>query len=213
MKSAMGLVMGTAAAATLAVLIGILLSGSHQASGHVAQLAKCAKPQRASCGRLLVGQRYVDGVVLTEGSVTKLRLTDARGGAITLHRPSGGKALAHSSLPAGHYTLQATLRPCDANCSHLDPPIRCTAAPLKIVARQTTTATVVVGRNARCRIMAPAPLAHLQRRGYALSLSRFVARRQIPCSRSGLAMRSQASGSPQRPARRLASADSPLAYR
>lgn len=158
MKPAVGLGVGAAAAAGLAVVMVILLSGSHQASGHVVQLAECANPQRASCGRLVVGQRNVGGVVFTEGAVTELRLTDARGGAITLQGPSGGEALAHSSLPAGRYTLDAVLRPCDANCSHLDPPIRCTAAPLKIVARQTTTATVVVERNARCRIMAPVPL-------------------------------------------------------
>lgn len=119
------------------------------------QRAGCPKSQRASCGQLIVRQRYVGGL-LAEGAVAELRLTGARGATITLDNLQASRA--NAALLAGHYTLHGAVRPCDANCSHLDPAIRCVGR-LQIAARQTSTATVAVlaRRGLRCRITTTPP--------------------------------------------------------
>ncbi|MGH3264946.1 MAG: hypothetical protein ACRDNS_23470 [Trebonia sp.] len=162
-------------------------SGSVQNS---ARKAACPKSQTASCGRLIVAQRYIRGVVFAEGAVAKLRLTGARNGTPDAH--ANGTSLANTKLPAGHYTLHAVLRPCDANCSHLDAPIPCTAGSLQIAARRTTTATVVIRQAGSCHITTtPAYHPSTEANGEPPTTEQLYCRQEIT--------RAQASGGPIRP--------------
>lgn len=171
MKYAVGL--AAAVAAITGLVVSMLWPVSHQASGHVVSpgslpLPGCAKSQGSSCGQLIVRQRYVDGL-FAEGAVNELQLTNARG-VIRLGDLLGGRSLTSPALPAGRYTLRVALRPCDANCSHLDSAIRC-LAPVRIAARRSITAIVIVQPVVRCHIITVAL------RSQASQRARLVARK------------------------------------
>jgi hypothetical protein len=111
----------------------------------------CRGSSRATCGRLRVGSRYVGGVFI-EGAVITFDVTASRSG-LTLHGVADHRLL----VPAGRATVNVAVRPCDGNCSHLDPPLRCTSA-LDISARELTRATIVISdRGRRCRIVSKPP--------------------------------------------------------
>lgn len=113
-------------------------------------MSGCAKSQRRSCGQLIVRERYAGGF-FAEGAVDELELKNARG-TIRLGDLLSGKSLTTPALPAGRYTLHVAVRPCNANCSHLDSAIRC-VAPVQITAHRSTAAIVIVQHVVRCRII------------------------------------------------------------
>lgn len=111
--------------------------------------APCTGAQRATCGTLIITSRYVGGLP-TEGTLVSLTLT--RGHTrLPLRRLMGGVGRRTAHLRAGRFTLHSVLHICDANCGHLDPPVRCTPAPVRIDAHRTTRATVVL-EVPRCRV-------------------------------------------------------------
>lgn len=67
-----------------------------------------------------------NGEMFTEGAVPEIRLVDADGHATSPVRDHEDVAV-FRGVPAGHYRLEAALRPCDGNCGQLDgPTARCT---------------------------------------------------------------------------------------
>lgn len=146
---------GLAAATAVAVIAAtvVLWSGGAD-SVAVRRLAthppaSCTGSHRVACGRLIIGSRYVGGMP-TEGALVSLTLTQGPTRR-ALRRMPGGVGHRSVRLPTGRFTLHGVLHICDANCGHLDPPVRCTPAPVRILARRITRATVVLD-VARCHV-------------------------------------------------------------
>ncbi len=151
---------GALAAAVMAaaVVVVVLWPGgsapvSRGATAHVSgeRLASCRSARPARCGALSVGSRYIGGLP-TEGAIVTLTLTRAHI-SLALQRIQGGVGRVRTPLPAGRVTLGGAVHICDANCGHLDPPVLCAPAPVRIVAHRVTRATVVIGAPTRCRVV------------------------------------------------------------
>ena len=86
--------------------------------------ARRARHVRADAARRArLPARHLSGGAYIEGSVSFLRVRDARGTLVV--DESGGPRLrwrVRRRLPAGRYRLTSFERPCDGNCSLLDPP-------------------------------------------------------------------------------------------
>jgi hypothetical protein len=126
------------------VLVAVASVGLVACGGGVAA-NPCEGSHRAHCGTMDVRSHYVRGVFV-EGAVISVKATD--GSEITLHGPGPARMFVH----AGRVRLHATVSPCDANCSHLDPPLRCTAS-FDIGPHQSARVTVVVSDGRRCQIV------------------------------------------------------------
>jgi hypothetical protein len=78
--------------------------------------------------RLSVDQTIVGDALYIEGSVSYVRLV-RRGGGVALQKKLDARSHAVFRVPSGRYRLSSWQRPCDGNCSYLDPPTdRCSRA-------------------------------------------------------------------------------------
>lgn len=119
-------------------------------------IAACGEEERPSDGerqgRLVVHKSLAAGPIFTEGSVTHVRLV-RRDGTVVLDglRPAGSAdvPLVDRAVPPGTYDLTAFERPCDGNCSILDPPVAATRCRVTVIVRaeRTTRVNIVLGRG------------------------------------------------------------------
>jgi hypothetical protein len=92
-----------------------------------------------------------------EGAAWHIRVTGNLYGSVVRVYDAETLTENHFSLrrvPPGRYTLTSFMRPCDGNCSLLDPPVdRCSGA-VRVRARATTRAVVELRAPGRgCRIL------------------------------------------------------------
>ncbi len=124
----------------------------------IAALAAPAALAQAPTGKLDF-RRVLDlsGGTYIEGSVAFLRVRNARGRVVVAER-SGPRVRwrVRRRLRAGRYRLTSFERPCDGNCSLLDPPVERCSRRITIIAHGRTgvRATVRPGRGCRMRVRA-----------------------------------------------------------
>ena len=121
----------------------------------IAALAAPVADAQAPRGKLDF-RRVLTGAYI-EGSISFLRVRDARGELVVdeSHGP-GLRWRVRRRLPAGRYRLTSFERPCDGNCSLLDPPTDRCSRRIKVIAHGRTgvRATVRPGRGCRLRVRA-----------------------------------------------------------
>ena len=115
------------------------------------------RPRHAQTPRGELDFRRVLTGAYIEGSVSFLRVRDARGELVV--DESAARRLrwrVGRRLPPGRYRLTSFERPCDGNCSLLDPPTERCSRRIKIIAHGRTgvRATVRPGRGCRLRVRA-----------------------------------------------------------
>jgi hypothetical protein len=71
------------------------------------------------------------GVIFDEGSLSEIRLV-APDGTVLRPRKDHTDNAVFAGLATGTYQLRAALRPCDANCGYLDPPVFACSAPVRV---------------------------------------------------------------------------------
>jgi len=116
--------------------------------------------------------------VFTEGSVSFVRVRDASGEEVVRRRTARPRFRMLRRLRAGRYTVVSYQRPCEGNCSLLDPPTGRCARRIRILSKGLTEVGVVERPGRRC----------LMRRS-ALP-ARFPARDRIHAARRYLEARS-----------------------
>jgi hypothetical protein len=62
-----------------------------------------------------------DGAMYTEGALAEVRLRGPDGRVVATQRDEPGRGIMFRGLADGRYTVEPALRPCDGNCSLLDP--------------------------------------------------------------------------------------------
>ena len=93
-----------------------------------------------------------------EGSLSYLRV-EAVGGEAVVDGPAtdgtqvrGRDPLLERPLPAGEYRLVSHQRPCQGNCSFLDPPTDRCERTVRLEPGATVTATVVLAQEGGCEV-------------------------------------------------------------
>jgi D-alanyl-D-alanine dipeptidase len=124
-------------------------------------IAALALPAGASAARgtLDYGQMIdTSRGTYVEGAVSYVRIRDA-GGRVLLESQYPGRRL-RRALPEGRYGVRSFQRPCNGNCSVLDPPTDSCSRRFKIVPHGRTLVRVTVrpGRGCTMRIRAQAAL-------------------------------------------------------
>jgi len=111
-------------------------------------------PLRAGPSKLVVYQKRMGGAFYTEGSRSYLSVNAKAGG-----RDRVGYFITHPNDPvytkrlaAGTYRLDSWQRPCDGNCSNLDPPTDSCSGQLTVTTGQELAATVTVKPSQGCSI-------------------------------------------------------------
>lgn len=126
-----------------------------------AAAALAASPAYAQAPRGKLDFRRVVTRPYIEGSVSFLRVGDARG-ALVVDESTGPRMRwrVRRRLPAGRYRLTSFERPCDGNCSVLDPPTDRCSRRITIIAHGRTgvRASVRPMRGCRIRVRARAAL-------------------------------------------------------
>jgi hypothetical protein len=127
------------AAPLLALAIGACGGGDEE---------RPAEPAREP-GRLVVEKSLAGGVLFIEGSVTQLRIAGEDGREVLDElRPveTHDTPLFDRRLPEGTYRLAAVERPCEGNCTLLDPPVEDTRCQLvvSVGAGRTTRVALVL---------------------------------------------------------------------
>ena len=136
------------------------------AAGSIAVLAAPAALAQSPNGELDF-RRVVDSRgVYIEGSIAFLQVRDG-GGRVVVDESSGTPRVrwrVRLRLPAGRYRLTSFERPCNGNCSVLDPPAERCSRRIRVIAGGRTGVRVTVrpGRGCRMRVRArpalfPAP--------------------------------------------------------
>jgi hypothetical protein len=103
---------------------------------------------------LVVRQTFVGGALYVEGAYSYARVEAASGGQADEQRLSGD-GLEQSTtfrLAGGAYRLFSWQRPCDGNCSYLDPPTDRCDAPFSVEPGTALTAIVTVSPGRGCSI-------------------------------------------------------------
>ena len=101
---------------------------------------------------LKVTQKFIGSVHYVEGSIGYIRIKSPAGRRVAQKTFSGATKQLRFTLAPGRYRVVSFQRPCDGNCSLLDPPTdRCSTA-VQIRAGATVSATVVVTPGQGCRI-------------------------------------------------------------
>lgn len=128
--------------------------------GAAVLLAACgdADTTGGSTGVLVVTEILPARPVYTEGSIAYLRLEQADGKLVMEDRPvtevlepRGGRLL-RRRLPGGRYRVISYQRPCQGNCSHLEPPTDRCETVVQVRAGRTVQTTVVLGQRDGCRL-------------------------------------------------------------
>jgi D-alanyl-D-alanine dipeptidase len=136
-----------------------------------------ARPSAVTRGVLDVAQRFdlSDGTYI-EGSVSYLRIRKGR--RVVLERSRQGEVSVRARLRAGLYRVTSFQRPCDGNCSQLDPPTdRCSRRAI-VFRGQSTSVRVVTKPGHGCRIHVTEPTAFPSRKRIAAA-RRFIRGRAI----------------------------------
>jgi hypothetical protein len=107
-----------------------------------------AGPPKAN---LHVTQTLVGTQLYIEGSIGYVRIRNAPGRMIAAKTFRTARRL-DFALPPGRYRLISFQRPCDGNCSYLDPPTDRCARPFQVRRRGSVDATVLLSPGAGCRI-------------------------------------------------------------
>ena len=108
------------------------------------------EPQDESVGRFgrLVVEKSLAGLpIFTEGSTTRLRIVDADGEEIVDElRPvaTHDVALFDRAVPEGAYRVTAVERPCQGNCTFLDPPVETTRCEIDVAVTADRTTRVAI---------------------------------------------------------------------
>ena len=142
----------------------------------IAALAAPAASAQAPRGKLDF-RRVLSGPYI-EGSVSYLRVRDARGALVI--DESAGPGLrwrVRRRLPAGRYRLTSFERPCDGNCSVLDPPTDRCSRRITIIAHGRTGVRAVVRPGRGCSIRARARPALFPPPGRVQAARRFLSQR------------------------------------
>ncbi len=109
-------------------------------------------------GSLTLSSRLnVSGGAYVEGSVSYLRLR--RGDRIVARRSGSGRLHAHLKPRAGLYRVVSYQRPCDGNCSMLDPPTDRCSKRVRVYAGESSSARVVTKPGSGCTIRVAEPPA------------------------------------------------------
>jgi D-alanyl-D-alanine dipeptidase len=114
-----------------------------------------------------------------EGSIAFLRVRHA-GGRTVLEQNSGGPRVrwrVRRRLPAGRYRLTSYERPCEGNCSVLDPPAKRCSGRITVIAGGRTGVRVTVRPGRGCRMTARARPALFPAPDRVRAARRFVAGR------------------------------------
>jgi hypothetical protein len=85
-------------------------------------LAASAAAARVEKPSLTVTQRFVGGQLYIEGSVGYIRVRTKDGRLVSAKTFPRDQRELRCRLVPGRYTLVSFQRPCDGNCSYLDPP-------------------------------------------------------------------------------------------
>ena len=116
-------------------------------------------PLRAGPSKLVVYQKWIGGAFYTEGSRSYLSVNAKAGG-----RDRVGYFITHPNDPvytkrlaAGTYRLDSWQRPCDGNCSLLDPATDRCHRTITLAPQTTAVYTIELTPGHGCRIVAGGP--------------------------------------------------------
>jgi hypothetical protein len=87
------------------------------------------------------------GPVFIEGALPEVRLRDGAGAVVGVELAPSHGPIAFRDLPAGHYTLEPALRPCDGNCGHLDGRTNGCRHPLEVTRDLTVRVVFRIGHG------------------------------------------------------------------
>lgn len=126
-----------------ALVIALVLADASATAAHAP-----LRPAAVRVTQIFVGPgRYI------EGSFSYLRVGRIGGGYALQRRLVGyPRASVRLSLAPGRYRLRSWQRPCDGNCSVLDPPIDRCSGDFRVTAGRAMTATIRVTPTRGCRI-------------------------------------------------------------
>jgi hypothetical protein len=123
-------------------------------------MAGCGAPEAGAepAAGLVVREELPPMPLHVEGSLSFLRV-DGPGGEVVFDGPAtdgmqvrGRDPLLERSLPAGEYRIVSHQRPCQGNCSYLDPPTDRCERTVRLEPGATLTATVVLAQQGGCQI-------------------------------------------------------------
>jgi D-alanyl-D-alanine dipeptidase len=140
-------------------------------------LAAVALPAAADAapGTLDFRQSFAGRVPYIEGSVSFVRVRDADGVEVVrrrvMHKP---RFRLRRRLPAGRYKVVSYQRPCDGNCSFLDPPTDRCARRIRILSGGLTEVSVIVRPGRGCRMTRNALPARFPPRDRILAVQRYL---------------------------------------
>jgi zinc D-Ala-D-Ala dipeptidase len=143
-------------------------------------LAAVAVPTAAEAapGTLDFQQYSAGRPVYTEGAVSFVRVRDASGDTVVRrrvqHKPRFRMV---RRLPPGRYTVVSYQRPCDGNCSLLDPPTDRCARRVRILSGGLTDVSVTVRPGRGCRITRHALPARFPPRDRIRAVRRYLEQR------------------------------------
>jgi len=146
--------------AATALLLGACSGGSGPTDtpapeGGPAEPSQSPSQTDAPNGSLTVHATYERGEgggLYTEGAVATYRLTDAQGNRVPPTSVDETEQT-YADLPRGDYKLWAAQRPCDGNCSVLDPPQDGCVETLTVTGDLTVTVRFRVGEP--CGVLTP----------------------------------------------------------
>jgi hypothetical protein len=147
------------------------------AGGLVLAVAPAGAGPAARRGTLEVSQRFdLSGGQYIEGSVSYLRVRDGR--RVVFRRSRTGRIDARLRPPSGLYRVVSFQRPCDGNCSTLDPPVDRCSERVRVYAGETSRVGAVTrpGRGCRMRVTEPAAFPSTRR---VRAARRYVRRRAL----------------------------------
>jgi hypothetical protein len=100
---------------------------------------------------LKVTQKFLS-CCYVEGSIGYIQIVNRAGRRIAQKTFRGATKELRFALMPGRYRMTSFQRPCDGNCSYLDPPTDRCSRSFRIEARVPVTATVLVSPGSGCRI-------------------------------------------------------------
>ncbi|HEY1273684.1 MAG TPA: M15 family metallopeptidase [Thermoleophilaceae bacterium] len=141
-----------------------------------AALLAGAVPAQAAPGTLTVRQMLRGGLYI-EGSYSYMRLRNARGRVVVEREFRGAPVRLRRRLPPGRYRLRSWQRPCDGNCSLLDPPTDVCSRRLRVLSGGRTVVKITVRPGRGCRMAIRAQPALFPPRARIRAARRFLAHR------------------------------------
>lgn len=100
---------------------------------------------------LRVTQSFVGSVLYIEGSIGYVRIQNRAGRTLVQKTFRNAKELRFALMP-GKYRLVSFQRPCDGNCSYLDPPTDRCARAFRVQAKEAVAARILVSPGSGCTV-------------------------------------------------------------